>query len=370
MTILNSQTGFVPVPLYTGVLMAPAPAARPAVAPVGNAWQDVFQAARGTRPAAVPIMMPPARPALTPVRPVTFAPAGSDSPANHPVGRGQVLGASSAGTAAGRAALRAAGGISLVGASRFNEGREVAVLASPHFDPARPYQVLVYCHGLGGSTANSVGDREHMGEAVEKLNARGANVLLVMPKGPVDKAMGNWMAGKDDDLGALTDEALANFAGASGLPLGAPAERILMGHSAGGNPIANAYAGSHPPRFDKVMMADSSYGLPPTYKLSSAGKFVNALDGLPGPRPQVAIVVTGGDTERHAREDLAPRGIAIDKLPPVNHNSTNPAIHNDYPGHFGVPSYMLSAFLSGAPGSLPFSSVGPRPAPARRPTRR
>lgn len=325
------------------------PALSPAIAQMGASVLVAPPPAPAPSRFASDVRVAAASPASSLQLPAPRVP-GSDAPSAYPPGHGLVLGNPGAGTPAGARAMKQSGGVSYVSRSAFNSGREVSVHASPNFDPTKPYKVLVYAHGLDGGTANSMTDREHMAEAVDKLNKEGQNVLLVMPKGPDNDHIYGWMTGPHDDMDKLANEAISNFSKAAGYNLGEPSERLLMGHSAGGGLLANVYLGAHPPHFDKVLMADSSYG-------TSASRFVAGLDRYPGKKPQVAIVVTPGQTPGPANSQLAPRGVRVDRMPGVNHASTNPATHNDYPGHMGVPAYMAGAFLSGAPGSLTFSDV-------------
>lgn len=334
------------------VLVAPksaenaAPAAQqPAAAtPV----KDAFKRGAMSASSLSSVGMPPA--------PAPATPPAATGPKGNPPGQGQVLTAPGAGNPTDKAALKQAGGTSYVGTSQQNDGREVTVYASPHFDPSKPYKVMVYGQGFEGSTANTVGGREHMAEAIDKLNEQGANILLVMPQGPGDprkqqqertERLG-WMNGPGHDVDKMTNDAIADFSKASGMPLGQPSERILMVHSAGGNFAANAYSGPNPPHFDKVMLADSAYGMPPSFKNSTAGKLMAAIDRLPpGQKPQVAAVMQDPSTVQHAREELAPRGIRVDPL------AKDAPHYKD--GHFGVPSYMALAFLGNKP--KPFSNA-------------
>lgn len=247
---------------------------------------------------------------------------------------GQAAGASFTGRIASQtvAALKRAGGVSAVYLSPANGNREVAVLATAGFDPTRPFEVLVYNRGIEGDNTKSL-EGQFLAEGLNQLNAEGRNVLLVLPKSPGD--MHSWFAG-NEDLGALVPEALAQFRSLTGVQVGAPQERWLMAHSGGGKSIQNAMEKDDAPHFDKILLADSTYG---TW---AEGTFASLQATQPG--TQVATVVTQHNKAR-AMEQLATHGLRVDMMPAYVH-----------PDHNGVPAFMLAKFLPARP-SMGFSTV-------------
>jgi hypothetical protein len=272
-------------------------------------------------------------------------------PANYPPGHGltivapgtrvesshgQTPGASFEGRVAKESlqALQRAGGVSYAYTSRFNGDREVNVWAPPGFDPAKPYEVLLYNRGIDGDNAGAL-EGTHIATGLQNLNTEGRNVLLVLPKSPLK--MHTWFA-PPEDAGALLAEAQDAFNQATGMALPPARETLLMAHSGGGKSVANMLAQANPPQFDKILLADSTYG---TWAAATA----DALQRHPGPR--ISVVVTDHNAQR-AAEQLGARGIRVNHMP----------AHWQFDGHNGVPAYMLNAFLSSHP-SLGLSSFQP-----------
>jgi hypothetical protein len=90
------------------------------------------------------------------------------------------------------------------------------------------------------------------------------------------------------------------------------------------------------PHFDKILLADSTYG---TW---AAGTYDSLHATQPG--TQVATVVTDHNKDR-ATTQLASHGLRVDMMPAYVHA-----------GHNGVPSFMLDKFLGLRP-TLSFSTV-------------
>jgi hypothetical protein len=325
-----------PIGTIPNFLLPARPAAQPPAPAQNQRWAiDLLQLN------SVPLAAAPGYPAPAAIRslaPVVTNPPGQGLVVAQPgapvqSNAGQQAGAGFDGRIASQtlATLKRAGGVSAVYLGRANGNREVAVWAAPGFDPNRPYEVLVYNRGIEGDNTKSL-DGQFLAESLRNLNAQGRNVLLVLPKSPTE--MHTWFAGRED-LGALVPEALAQFRALAGINLGEPQERWLMAHSGGGKSVQNAMEKPNAPHFDKILLADSTYG---TW---AAGTWAALHRTQPG--TQVATVVTEHNRER-ATSQLANHGLRVDMMPRYVH-----------PDHNGVPSFMIDKFLGA--GTLSFSTV-------------
>ncbi|MBV8063044.1 MAG: hypothetical protein JOY51_05580 [Nevskia sp.] len=143
-------------------------------------------------------------------------------------------------------------GLAWAGRLSANGNRDVAVLVPRGSDLARPLELIVFFHGMGGDAAIYTG---WMGRFALQLPAHGRNAIMVLPTGPHD--YDRWMSPRYGEyLTHLQDQATAAASRLAGRPL-VIGSYTVEGFSAGGAPVANA-ALSGQLRAQRINMFDAS----------------------------------------------------------------------------------------------------------------
>ncbi|MBC7542446.1 MAG: hypothetical protein H7338_06920 [Candidatus Sericytochromatia bacterium] len=228
------------------------------------------------------------------------------------------------------AAMASMPGATWAGHLASNGGREVAILIPPGVDFTKPVEMITFFHGLNGSIADKLANPETNIKAAMLKLAKGKNAVFVLPNGSpagvshTGARNATWMDSAKEpgqSIAQLQDDAAAQIKArwAPDLKIGS---QTVAGHSGGGKPIANA-AANGTLRADHIVLLDATYG--------DWGDQTAAY-GRQHPDTRIDIVYTGGDTEKHAREQFT--------------NLANAHRYRSNVGHNLVPRQFLAADFS------------------------